>query len=77
MSSADKHSKKREHQAETAVDQKRRATLRKLGRYAAVTPPVVTLLMTSRPKRAAAASGPVSSRRFKEPVVVAQLQPQA
>ena len=57
----------------SGVDQKRRAMLRKLGRYAAVTPPVVTLLMTARPKRAAAASG-VSSRVFKETVAVAQLQ---
>ena len=62
-----------ENRKETDVDQKRRAALRKLGRYAAVTPPVVTLLMSARPKRAAAISA-VSSRMFKQTIAIAQLQ---
>ena len=56
------------------VDPKRRVVLRKLGRFAAVTPPAVTLLMTARAKPAAAvASAPISSRQFKEPVAVRPL----
>ena len=44
----------------------RRALLRKLGRYAAVTPPAVTLLMAANSKRALAVSpAPGSSRQFK------------
>ncbi len=75
MPPADKESKQDlDLRKESTVDPKRRAALRKLGRYAAITPPAVTLLMTQRPKRAAAASGPVSSRRFKEPVAVTKLQ---
>jgi hypothetical protein len=34
------------------IDQRRRATLRKLGRFAAVTAPVVTLLLSARAKPA-------------------------
>jgi hypothetical protein len=44
----------------------RRALLKKIGRYVAVTPPAVTLLMAAGSKRAIAASQPVeSSRQFK------------
>lgn len=60
--------------ASEKVDPKRRAALRRLGRFAAVTPPVVTLLMSARAKPALAAASDISSRRFKEPVSVPQLQ---
>jgi hypothetical protein len=44
----------------------RRAVLKKFGRFAAVTPPAVTLLLAAGSKRAAALSPvPVSSRQFK------------
>jgi hypothetical protein len=58
------------------VDQPRRATLRRLGRFAAVTPPVVALILSAKSKPAAAITsvGPVSSRRFKQPVSVPQLR---
>ncbi len=73
MAPSDKHANE-EHREEAALDPSRRAALRRLGRFAAVTPPVVTLLMTARPKHAAAASAQASSRCFKQPVAVAQLQ---
>ena len=57
---------------EPAVDQSRRATLRRLGRFAAVTPPAVTLLLSASAKRALAVSI-ISSRQFKQPVSVPQL----
>ncbi len=45
----------------------RRTVLKKFGRYAAVTPPAVTLLMAAGSKRAAAVSPVVeSSRQFKD-----------
>jgi hypothetical protein len=55
------------------IDASRRAMLRKLGRFAAVTPPAVTLLLSARIRPAAAASPPIiiSSRQFKEPVSLA------
>jgi hypothetical protein len=40
--------------------------LRKLGRYAAVTPPAVTLLLAASTKPAAAIISLVSSRQFKD-----------
>jgi hypothetical protein len=51
------------------ADPERRAMLRKLGRFAAVTPPAVTLLLSAsmRPTKALAASVPVSSRQLKVP----------
>ena len=59
--------------SEAAVDQPRRSVLRRLGRFAAVTPPVVTLMLSAATKRALAAPSATSSRQFKEPVAVAQL----
>jgi hypothetical protein len=49
------------------ADMPRRAILKKLGRYAAVTPPAVTLLLAATSKRAAAlvSLAPTSSRQFK------------
>ena len=44
----------------------RRAVLRKLGRYAAVTPPAVTLLLAASTKPAAAIISLISSRQFKD-----------
>ena len=51
------------------ADMPRRAILKKLGRYAAVTPPAVTLLLAATSKRAAAITSlpPISSRQFKNP----------
>jgi hypothetical protein len=60
---------------DAAVNRTRRATLRRLGRFAAITPPAVTLLLSAAVKPASATSGPpISSRQFKEPVPVRQLQ---
>ena len=65
--------------ADTGVDRNRRATLSRLSRFAAVTPPVVTLLLSAKAKPAAAitSGGPGSSRQLKEPVIVPQLSRQA
>jgi len=50
------------------ADMPRRAILRKLGRYVAVTPPAVTLLLAATSKRAAAITSLApSSRQFKNP----------
>ena len=58
------------------TSQSRRAALRRLSRFAAVTPPAVALILAagSRPNKAIAASVLPSSRQFKEPVSGAQLQ---
>ena len=48
------------------IAQPRRALLRKLGRFAAVTPPAVTLLLSLKSKPALAVTSVVSSRQFKE-----------
>ena len=48
----------------------RRALLRKLARFAAVTPPAVILLLSLRAKPARAVVSKVSSRQFKEPVTL-------
>ena len=61
----------------TGVDETRRAALRRLGRYAAVTPPAVTLLLSAGTKSAKAQPRSIpapSSRQFKEPVSIPQLQ---
>ena len=58
---------------QASADESRRETLRRLGRFAAITPPAVTLLLAAKIRPAVAASG-ASSRQFKEPVSVAQLQ---
>ena len=58
-----------------ATDPTRRTTLRRLGRFAAITPPVVTLLLSANARRAMAVSiAPESSRQFKEPVTIPQLR---
>ena len=51
-----------------SASEERRAALKKLGRFAAVTAPAVTLLLaaTTKPKKAVAVSGvPISSRQLK------------
>jgi hypothetical protein len=54
------------------ISASRRAMLRKLGRFAAITPPAVTLLLAASTRRAAAViSGGISSRQFKEPAYLA------
>jgi hypothetical protein len=66
-----------QHPAEdAAVNQTRRVALRRLGRFAAITPPAVTLLLsaTAKPASAATSTPPISSRQFKEPVSVPQLR---
>jgi len=61
--------------ADAGVDRDRRATLRRLGRFAAVTPWAVALILTARTKPALAATSVVfSSRQFKERVSVSQLR---
>ncbi len=71
-------SKLQPHPDEAAINQSRRATLRRLGRFAAITPPAITLLLAGKPKRAVAVSiGPISSRKFKEHVSVPKLQQRA
>ena len=54
--------------------QQQRAILRRLGRFAAMTPPAVTLLLSAISKPAASNTSltPVSSRQFKEPVSIPQ-----
>jgi hypothetical protein len=50
------------------TDKQRRALLKKLGRFAAVSAPTVTLLLVAKPKPGNAAPvscAPVSSRAFK------------
>lgn len=53
-----------------------RTMLRQLGRFAAITPPAVTLLLSavSKPAAALTSGGGGSSRQFKEPVSVPQLR---
>jgi hypothetical protein len=55
-------------QESSEVEPKRRALLKKIGRFAAVTAPTVTLLLTAtaKPKKAVAVSTR-SSRQFKNP----------
>ena len=60
-----------------AISPSRRATLPRLGRFAAITPPAVTLLLSALSKSAAGAitsGAPTSSRQLKEPVSVAALR---
>lgn len=59
----------------TGVGETRRAALRRLGRFAAITPPAITLLLSAGTKSAKAQPGSIpSSRQFKEPVSIPQLQ---
>ena len=63
---------------EASVDETRRAALRRLGRFAAVTPPAVTLLLSATTKSTKAETTSLtplpSSRQLKEPVSIPQLQ---
>ena len=62
---------------EDGVNVERRASLRRLARFAAVTPPAVTLLLSAGTKSAKAGPAslpPPSSRQFKEPVSIPQLK---
>jgi len=59
---------------DAAINQTRRAALRRLGRFAAITPPAVTLLLSATTKPASAVPSAISSRQFKEPVSVPELQ---
>ena len=61
----------------TAISPSRRSTLPRLGRFAAITPPAVTLLLSALSKSAAGAitsGAPTSSRQLKESVSVAELR---
>jgi hypothetical protein len=59
--------KPRETSAEAMTAKERRAALKKLGRFAAVTAPAVTLLLAAqlKPTQAQGISGNRSSRQFK------------
>ncbi len=56
-----------ETKLEPKADATRRAMLRRLGRFAAVTPPAVTVLLalSDKPARAQVLSTKISSRQFK------------
>ena len=62
-------------EAGTAPPQQR-AILRRLGRFAALTPPAVTLLLSaiSKPAATATSGAPGSSRQLKEPVSLSALR---
>lgn len=63
-----------------AISPSRRTALPRLGRFAAITPPAVTLLLSALSKSAASAitsGAPISSRQFKEPVSIPQLRKRA
>ncbi len=51
-----------------------RSILRPLGRFAAITPPAVTLLLSVVSKPAAGTTSGFSSRQFKVPVPIPQLR---
>ncbi len=74
MSARDDEQVPQQPSKDSTVDQSRRAMLRRLGRFAAVTPPAVTLILAARAKPALAAPSGVSSRQFKEPTSVPQLR---
>lgn len=62
---------------EVTANPPRGTSLRRLGRFAAITPPAVSLLLSALSKPAASvinSGAPVSSRQFKEPVSVAALR---
>ena len=74
MTTIDQHKHPTHPGEDVDIDEARRAALRRLGRFAAVTPPVVALILAANSKPAAAApSVIVSSRQLKEPVRVAAL----
>lgn len=58
-----------------AVPPQQRTVLRRLGRFAAITPPAVTLLLSamSKPVAVGLSPAPSSSRQLKEPISVPQL----
>ena len=75
MSTRDEKQVPQQTAKDSAVDQSRRATLRRLGRFAAVTPPAVALILAARTKPTLAAPpSAISSRQFKEPVSLPQLR---
>lgn len=75
MTDLQKEPKSQTPAAKIVADPARRTTLRRLGRFAAITPPVVTLLLSAKARRAMAVSiAPESSRQFKEPVTIPQLR---
>jgi hypothetical protein len=76
MKTNDQQKKPQHPTKDAAVDQTRRVALRRLGRFAAITPPAVTMLLSAAAKPASALTStpPISSRQFKEPVSVPQLQ---
>jgi hypothetical protein len=75
MTGKDHKASQQQPTADAGVDQNRRATLSRLGRFAAVTPPAVALILAARTKPALAATSVVfSSRQFKERVSVPQLR---
>ena len=61
---------------EAVAHSARRATWGRLGRFAAITPPAVTLLLSAmcKPVAVATSGAPGSSRQLKERVVVMQLR---
>jgi hypothetical protein len=67
MAKTNNSDKPQQTPAETQTSKQRRALLKKLGRFAAVTAPTVTLLLatTAKPKKAVAASPVFSSRQLK------------
>ena len=62
----------------TVADGGHRVISHRLGRFAAITPPAVTLLLSvlSKPAAVATSGAPGSSRQLKEPVSVSQLRGQ-
>lgn len=61
-------------QAEVKSPAQPRTVLRQLGRFAAATPPTVTLLLSAISKPAATITSNLSSQQFKEPVTIPQLR---
>ncbi len=74
MTGKDHKASQQQPTADAGVDRDRRATLRRLGRFAAVTPPIVTLILAARAKPASAVISNFSSRQLKERVIVPRLR---
>ncbi len=75
----DKHEEVRLPEEAGTAPPQQRTVLGRLGRFAALTPPAVTLLLSavSKPAATATSGAPGSSRQLKEPVSVPALQPAA
>lgn len=75
----DKHEGVRLPEEAGTTPPQQRTVLGRLGRFAALTPPAVTLLLSavSKPAATATSGAPGSSRQLKEPVSVPALQPAA